>query len=90
MTANLSNTQISAIIAKYEEIVRGNTDENWDAVAEVASDTEGDVIYEVWDTANDLGFTELSDTDRDALGDAVDILKQRFAVEVSNRKEVAL
>ena len=87
MAANLNHTQISAVIAKYEEIVRQNSDENWDAIAEVAADTEGEVVYEVWDTANDLGFTELTDADRDALSDASEVLKRQLFIQVSNRQE---
>lgn len=83
MNTKLSETQISVIIAKYEEIVRHNTDEKWNAIAQVAADTDGEVIYEVCYTAYDLGFTELSDADRDALSDAVDVLKNRFSTEVA-------
>jgi len=81
----LNDTQINAVMAAYEAIVRRNTDDNWDAVAEVAADDAGEVIYEVWDTAHDLGFTDLSDADRDALGDATYILKDRLAAEVAAR-----
>jgi hypothetical protein len=81
----LTETQITAVITEYESIVRINTTADWDAIAEVAADTDGEVVYEVWDTANDCGFTELTDADRDALGNAAGVLKERLATEVSAR-----
>jgi hypothetical protein len=85
----LTETQIATIIAEYEAIVRINTTPDWDAIAEVAADTDGEVVYEVCDTANDLGFTELTDADRDALGDAAGVLKDRLAAEVAARPVMA-
>jgi hypothetical protein len=82
----LTSEDITIIISKYESIVRKNTDENWDAMAAVANDRDGDVVFEVWETAEDLGFTELTDADRDALCDAGDRLKERLGLEVDARQ----
>lgn len=48
--------EYEAMAAKYNEVVIGNTDENWNAAAAVLADTTGEVIYELSDIAFDIGF----------------------------------
>ncbi len=52
----LTQQEYETIAAKYNEIVVGNTDANWNAAAAVIADSTGEVIYELSDIAFDLGF----------------------------------
>ena len=87
MAANLSDTQISAIISEYEDTVRRNTNVDWDAIFLVAADEDADVIYEVFDTAYDMGHASLTGKDIFRLAYATDDLKIKLAAEVSSRQE---
>lgn len=89
MDTNLSDTQITAIISKYEDTVRRNTNVDWDAISLVAADEDADVIYEVFDTAWEMGHPLLTDQDVFRLAYATDDLKAKLAAEVSSRHEVS-
>lgn len=79
---NLSDTEVEAVIAHYDEIVRGNaeTTKTHDVIAEVIADDTGEVVWEVVETAEEMGH-DLTDADRDALQDAADAYRARLAAE---------
>jgi hypothetical protein len=74
----LWSEDVAKIIAEYESIVRSN-----DAVLAVANDKDGEVIFEVWDVARDLGYS-LSDRDHDVLEGAAQALKERLGAEIDS------
>jgi hypothetical protein len=47
---------VKAVIARYDEIVRGNYSPTWNTIFAAFTDTTGDVIYEVLETAIDMGY----------------------------------
>lgn len=77
---------VNEIIAHYESIIRSNTTAEWDAIALVAFDDQGEVIYEVFDTASDLGYS-LSGPGLDLLAKEAEALKARLRIEVGERIE---
>lgn len=56
------------IAADYNERVIANTHKGWNAAAAVLVDGDGEVVYELVDTAADLGYT-LKENEWDALYD---------------------
>lgn len=77
---------VDEIIAHYESIIRQNTTPDWDAIALVAFDHQGEVLSEIFDTASDLGYS-LSGPGLDLLAKEAESLKARLRVEVGERIE---
>lgn len=77
---------VDEIIAHYESAIRQNTTPDWDAIALVAFDDQGEVLYEIFDTASDLGYS-LSGPGLDLLAKEAEALKARLRVEVGERIE---
>ena len=72
----MTEEDIAKVIASYDEDVRAN-----DAAAEVAADKQGEVAFEVLDTAHDLGYTDRTNADDAALRRAARDYRERLAVE---------
>lgn len=64
----MDTTTLNTIAADYNERVVANTHEGWNAAAAVLVDSTGEVVYELADTARDLGY-DLDQDEWDALYD---------------------
>jgi hypothetical protein len=88
-TNHPTHADVERVMARYDEIVTGNRSADWDTFRAVEADIDGDVIFEVLDTATEMGFVRETDEDSDAWFDAIqpflddykDLLRKRLADE---------
>jgi hypothetical protein len=73
------------VIDTYDAIIRSNSTADYDAVHAVVNNSDGEVGWEVVQTARDLGY-ELDELDVDALFEAVEGYRSRLAAEVASRQ----
>ena len=64
----MDTATLNIIAADYNERVIANTGKRWNAAAAVLVDSHGEVVYELSDTARDLGY-DLDQDEWDALYD---------------------
>lgn len=84
MMTSTTATDLLRILTRYDEVVRGNTSDEWDAIAAVAEDRHGEVASEVGETAIELDH-QMSDEWADILGRLVPIYRDALRLEVAER-----
>lgn len=80
-----ADARVDEVMAEYDRIVRRNRSEDWDTVALVAEDRDGDVMHEVLDVAAAMGIDVTRDEAGawDAYEAAVDAYRASLRAEIA-------